>query len=412
MMETAPRTLSLHPETIERNIKGVVEKFAPHISLGQYIKAAEYVPQLLCILPETIERNIKGIAEKFAPELSFAQIVKMAISAPSLFTGSPDTLEGKMNEFTEQLGSNRAQYLQLVKKYPNLLAQSSDTVVGNIKGVVEKFEHVGGPTLAQYTKIAMSNPWLFSISPRVVERNIMGVVEEFRRAGLTLEKYIKTAAKAPLLELFSRSPDKIISNINGAVEKFAPHMPVEQYLHVAMRTAMLFTTSPDTVERNIKGVVEAFTPHISLERYLRATIVNPALLTMKSETIISRFNLFVAMNDKKAFALQSPAAKRKNEKDIFEVLCTNASFITFSENRLLTHYIAARLWKNKGGRPYTLRYLCGRPRDKMEDIIIDELKDRRPQILAKLADQGLIKVRMSRIIGDQNIAKFLQKTHD
>ena len=81
-------------DTIEANVKGLVEKFKENgLSVDDYVKACIKQPSLFCQSSDTIEANVKGLVEKFKDNgLTLSIYIKSCIIQPSLFCSSPDNI--------------------------------------------------------------------------------------------------------------------------------------------------------------------------------------------------------------------------------------------------------------------------------------------------------------------------------
>jgi hypothetical protein len=89
-------------DTIEANVKGLVEKFKDNgLSVDDYVKACIKQPSLFCQSSDTIEANVKGLADKFKDNgLTLSIYIKSCIIQPSLFCSSPDTIAEHINAYT------------------------------------------------------------------------------------------------------------------------------------------------------------------------------------------------------------------------------------------------------------------------------------------------------------------------
>ena len=178
-------------------------------------------PSLFCLSPETIARNITGVVERFADDgLTRKEYVHSALKQPSLFYQSPETIARNITGVVERFaddGLAQKDYLKAALKQPPLFYQSPDTIAANITGVVDHFAG-DGLTRKDYLKAVLKQPQLFCQTPDTIAANLTGVVERFASDGLTREDYLRGALKQP--SLFTQLPETIIRHID-TVQDFA-----------------------------------------------------------------------------------------------------------------------------------------------------------------------------------------------
>jgi hypothetical protein len=217
--------------------------------------------------------------------------------------------------------------------------------------------------------------------------------------------------------LYTRSLKALADDIyNSIVQKFSAPMadkPRKNYtgrqrllslLQDSYKRTLNPVLPPDQQRANAQKVVDAFAPNLSMEQYLSAFERKPLLANMPADRTIHRFNVMIEMHNRKMFYL----AKDKN---IFDALCKQPEFFFYSNSKLLLYVIYTRLSLANGEHKYCfMSQIASFGQQMMEDKIVDILQfRRRPQLLASLANNGLIKASVARLVADENVAKYLNQ---
>lgn len=185
----------------------------------------------------------------------------------------------RMKELVSKKNYNKKELFELFLKTPQ-------KVQDRINKTVDTFQE-DGLTIESYLFSCARHPLLFYQSPEKTKSNIKGLVDRFSKYGLTTESCLKVCSEAP--QLFSRSPDTIESHFNDVVKKFSNEgLTAELWFNTCIKQPSLLSQSSETIESNIRDLVKKFNKDgLTTESYLKACLKSPQLFYQAPETIES-----------------------------------------------------------------------------------------------------------------------------
>jgi hypothetical protein len=141
-----PALISLAPQTIEFNIRGLAAKFHfEGLTVKDYLAAACQQTTLFSSSPQTVAKNLRGVARAFDAEgLTLRDLLPAALKAPRLFVQSADATERHIRDLVKQFkndGLTVSDYLhKAALKRPALFCRNADSVASRVRLIIDAYQ--------------------------------------------------------------------------------------------------------------------------------------------------------------------------------------------------------------------------------------------------------------------------------
>lgn len=324
------------------------------------------------------KKKIAPIVEEFGKfGITEDNYFKAALKEMRLFYSDPQTVIGNIKGVCDRFkgdGLKVADYLEAALNFPQLFRTPSKTIINKIITVYDRFkdevvegdESVSegrgrrksraknkGVTLADYIGAVLEKPQLLSMDPQRIINNITGFCEQFKEYNLTVASYFRAALDFP--QLFYSSPQTIAEKVEVVCEHFKGNgLTKEKYLLEGVKkNPSLLALSAERIINNITGVYNRFKDDgLTLEKYLMAAVKQPSLFGQSPDTISEHICIIKKMYEKELFT---------TKHEFWDYIVANPQLIRLSSDNLKARAIYSYLekWGNNGVPLTANRVLSG-----------------------------------------------------